>query len=146
VIKMTKQGSFFRKNVITWKFALQGEKFRIMLKHSPVGGKREIIVHKTKLYSGKTMGSSQHPLKIGKKADIPINVVIDHGIIGVEYDLFIHGIPFTSAEKQYSGRKITTAERKKSQTPDASSSKQSFFSFSSSSDNNNNNNNNKKKK
>jgi len=100
VTKSVQSGAYFRKNVITWRFVYKGEKHTVMLKHSPVGGKKVIFIDGTRKISEKTPGGSKHPLNIGNTdaTKVPCAVVISSGIAGLEYDLEIKGGKFADAQ------------------------------------------------
>jgi len=100
VTRSVQQGHFFKKNVITWRFMYKGEKHTVILKHSPVGGKRVIFVDGTRVFSEKIAGSSKHPIAIGNSeaTKVPCAVVVKQGIAGMDYDLEIKGGSFTDAQ------------------------------------------------
>jgi len=72
----------------------------VMLKHSPVGGKRVVFVNGSRVSSEKTAGSSSHPFNVGstEATKVPCAVVIKQGISGVDYDLEIKGGSFADAQ------------------------------------------------
>jgi len=92
---------WFQKNVITWNFIYKGEKHQVVLRHSPVGGKRTIWVNGYQVYQEKAAGSSKHPLSIGSSdaTRVPCAVIIKQGMSGFEYDLEIRGGPFEDARE-----------------------------------------------
>jgi len=100
VTRTVTQGAYFKKNVITWRFVYKGEKHTVVLKHSPVGGKRVIYVDGSRVLSEKVAGSSKHKLSIGNSetTKVPCAVVLKQGISGMEYDLEIRGGSFADAQ------------------------------------------------
>jgi len=100
VSRTVQQGHFFKKNVITWRFIYKGEKHTVILKHSPVGGKRVIFVDGTRVFSEKIAGSSKHPISIGNSetTKVPCAVVVKQGLAGLDYDLEIKGGSFMDAQ------------------------------------------------
>jgi len=90
-----------KKNVITWRFVYKNERHTVMLKHSPVGGKRVIFIDGARVSSVKSTGGSRHPLDIGTTdaTKVPCAIVIKQGLGGAEYDLEIRGGSFTDAQQ-----------------------------------------------
>lgn len=97
--RTVQQGAYFKKNVITWKFVFRDEPHVVMLKHSPVGGKRVIFVDAMKVFQEKLAGSSRHELMIGSRSETQVQcvVVVNQTVTGVDYDLEIKGGSFKDA-------------------------------------------------
>jgi len=100
VSRAVQSGAYFKKNIITWRFVYKGEKHTVVLKHSPVGGKRVILVDNVRVFQDKIAGSSRHPLNIGnsESTKVPCAVLVKQGLGGVDYDLEIKGGSFLDAQ------------------------------------------------
>jgi len=94
----TSSRAYFSKNVITWKFTFKGESHTVVLRHSPVGGKRVILVNGIQVHTSKEPGGGKVDLSVGSNDNtrVPVSVVIKMGIT-TEYDLEIKGGSFDDA-------------------------------------------------